>query len=112
MKGKSEKVAERLAGLPPGRFDPHYHGFFECFNRGEFYEAHDALEQLWLDDKAGPNGKFYKGLIQLAGAFVHLQKRRLRPASALFKLAQGNFESYGNSYHGLEMGRVRELIAR
>ena len=70
MKRKSEKIATRLAGLAPGRFDRHYHGFFECFNRGEFYEAHDVLEQLWLADKEGPKGKFYKGLIQLAGAFV------------------------------------------
>ena len=101
-----------MIGGRPGRFDRHYHGFFECFNRGEFYEAHDVLEQLWLADKEGPKGKFYKGLIQLAGAFVHLQKGRLRPAGALFKLARTNFESYGNSYHGLEMGRVGELIER
>ena len=35
-----------------------------------------------------PNDGFYKGLIQLAGAFVHLQKDRLRPAASLFRLAQ------------------------
>ncbi len=58
------------------------------FNRQLFYEAHDVLEDLWLPDRHGPNGNFYKGLIQLAGAYVHLQKNRLRPSAALFKLAQ------------------------
>ena len=54
--------------------DAHYLGYFACFNRGWFYEAHDVLEELWLANRTGPNYAFYKGLIQLAGAFVHLQK--------------------------------------
>lgn len=77
-----------------GNLDPHYTGYFELFNQQQFYEAHDVLEHLWLKDKYGPNGPFYKGLIQLAGAFVHLQKNRLRPAAALFKLALANLEKY------------------
>ena len=75
-------------------FDAHYLGYFDCFNRRLFYEAHDVLEDLWLTDRLGANGNFYKGLIQLAGAFVHLQKNRLRPSAALFKLAQANLEKY------------------
>ena len=73
------------------QLDPHYAGYFELFNRGKFFEAHDVLEHLWLPDRHGANGSFYKGLIQLAGAFVHLQRNRLRPAAALFKLARTNF---------------------
>ncbi len=74
--------------------DAHYLGYFDFFNRQLFYEAHDVLENLWLKDRNGPEGAFYKGLIQLAGAFVHLQKNRLRPAAALFKLAQANIKIY------------------
>ena len=58
--------------------DPRYAGYFALFNQQKFYEAHDILEDLWLPDRHGVNGSFYKGLIQLAGAFVHLQKQRLR----------------------------------
>ena len=76
-----------------GKLDPHYTGYFELFNQQLFYEAHDVLENIWLKDKHGPNGSFYKGLIQLAGAFVHLQKNRLRPSAALFKLARTNLET-------------------
>ncbi len=90
--------------------DPHYAGYFHCFNRQLFYEAHDVLENLWLADKHGPNGAFYKGLIQLAGAFVHLQKSRLRPAAALFKLARVNFESYPARHDRLNLDQVRVLI--
>ena len=89
---------------------------FACFNRSQFYEAHDVLEELWLADRHGPNGNFYKGLIQLAGAFVHLQKDcpkypRLRPAAALFKLAQANFRPYPTRHERLDLVVVHSLIA-
>ena len=62
---------------------PAYQNFFVCFNSGRYYESHDVLEELWLKVKAGPNGNFYKALIQIAGAFVHLQKSRPQPAASL-----------------------------
>lgn len=90
--------------------DPHFAGYFHCFNLQLFYEAHDVLENLWLADKHGTNGPFYKGLIQLAGAFVHLQKNRLRPAAALFKLARANLEKYPPRHDGLNLTAVHALI--
>ena len=91
--------------------DAHYLGYFDCFNRQLFYEAHDVLENLWLPDRQGVNGNFYKGLIQLAGAFVHLQKNRLRPSAALFKLASANLEKYSSPHERLNLVAVRQLIA-
>lgn len=90
--------------------DPHYAGYFHYFNCQLFYEAHDVLENLWLADKHGPNGAFYKGLIQLAGAFVHLQKNRLRPAAALLKLAGANFEKYPARHDRLNVKSVHVMI--
>jgi predicted metal-dependent hydrolase len=66
---------------------------------------------LWLADKYGPNGNFYKGLIQLAGAFVHLQKNRLRPSAALFKLARTNLEKYPSPHEKLNLAAVQQLMA-
>jgi uncharacterized protein len=94
-----------------GNLDPHYSGYFQLFNEQKFYEAHDVLENLWLPDRRGVNGDFYKGLIQLAGAFVHLQKNRLRPAAALFKLAQANLGKYPVIHERLNLAAVLLLIA-
>lgn len=89
--------------------DAHYLGYFDCFNRQLFYEAHDVLEDLWLIDRHGADGNFYKGLIQLAGAFVHLQKNRLRPAAALFRLALANLDQYPPKHQQLDLGVVHDL---
>jgi len=90
--------------------DAHYLGYFDCFNRQQFYEAHEVLEDLWLKDRHGSGGQFYKGLIQLAGAFVHLQKDRLRPAAALFKLALANLEKYPDHHECLNLSTTRGVI--
>ncbi|HEX5223378.1 MAG TPA: DUF309 domain-containing protein [Verrucomicrobiae bacterium] len=110
MSKKSGKIAERIAAFQGRELDAHYLGYFDCFNDQLFYEAHDVLEELWLADRHGPNGDFFKGLIQLAGAFVHLQKERLRPSAALFKLAQANFKKYPPSHEQLQVSSVLELI--
>ena len=116
MSGKSARIAALIEACRGRDLDAHYLGYFECFNRAMFYEAHDVLEELWLSDRHGPPGNFYKGLIQFAGAFVHLQKDsprypRLRPAAALFKLAQGYLRPYAPGYERLDVSRVLALAA-
>ena len=107
---KSSAISEIIRDLQGHELDARYLGYFRCFNRRLYYEAHDVLEELWLPQRAGPNGAFYKGLIQLAGAFVHLQKNRLRPAAALLKLAQANLERYPLLHERLDVGEVRNWI--
>jgi len=115
MSTKAQKIAGLLAGLEGSAaedagVDRRYAGYFDYFNRGLFYEAHDVLEQLWLEQRGGPNGFFYKGLIQLAGAFVHLRKARTAPAAALLKLARTNLRRYPAAHERLEVREVLVLI--
>jgi len=112
MSGKSKRIAGMVAGHHGQKLDPHYLGYFDCFSRRQFYEAHEVLEHLWLNDKHGPNGAFYKGLIQLAGAFVHLQKNRPRPAAALFKLALANLEKYPRIHEQLNLETTCQLARK
>lgn len=112
---KSAKIAALIESCRGRDLDAHYLGYFACFNQGLFYESHDVLEELWLKDRHGPDGDFYKGLIQFAGAFVHLQKHsptrpRLRPAAALLKLAQANLGRYPATHRGLSTLQLLELI--
>jgi len=100
---------------------PCYLGWFEHFNAGEFYTAHDVLEHLWLKTE-GENWRFFKGLIQVAGAFVHLKKqferpehpkdgRRIHPAARLFGLAETNLRPYAPRHLRLDVEAVCCLCA-
>jgi hypothetical protein len=99
-----------------GLFHPCYAGYFECFNRGDYYEAHDVLEHLWLECR-DENHAYFKGLIQIAGAFVHLKKqharpehptdgRRLHPAARLFALGVKNISPFAPLHMGLQIQSV------
>jgi predicted metal-dependent hydrolase len=102
--------------------DIYFRGYFLLFNRQDYYQAHDLLEHIWLKTET-PDAAFYKGLIQLAGAFVHLQKqfrrpfhptdsRRLHPAWRLFKLARKNLKRFTPEYLGLQVDVVISLCDR
>jgi hypothetical protein len=99
---------------------PYYRAFFRCWNEQRYYEAHDVLEQLWLNTTS-PDADYFKGLIQAAGAFVHLQKhfeyplhakhsRRLSPAVRLFRLANENLSRFAPLCHGLNVAAFCQLL--
>jgi predicted metal-dependent hydrolase len=110
MTHKSPKIDALLAQFEESRdFNRHYVGFFRCFNAQIYYEAHDVLEEVWLPIRGQAQAKFYQGLIQMAGGFVHLQKGRLGPAGRLFALALANFESYPARHEGVDLEAIRRL---
>src|SRR3954471_7329383 len=102
---------------------PYYRAFFRCWNEQRYYEAHDVLEQVWLHDPITPDdAQYFKGLIQAAGAFVHLQKhyehpahpkhgRRLGPAVRLFRLAEKNLGPFDAERHDFDLTKFREMLA-
>ena len=128
---KRERISQWLAGGTVENVDPdqaevekhpYYLAFFSCWNEQQYYEAHDVLEQLWLNAKS-PDRDFFKGLIQAAGAFVHLQKhfehpshakhgRRLSPAVRLFGLAQKNLANFAPWHRALDVAALRRLLSR
>jgi predicted metal-dependent hydrolase len=110
---KSPKIDALLAQFEHSpEFNRHYVGFFRCFNAQIYYEAHDVLEEVWLPIRGQAQAKFYQGLIQMAGAFVHLQKNRLGPSARLFALALKNFEHYPVRHEGIDLDSVRALCRK
>jgi predicted metal-dependent hydrolase len=121
MSGKSSRISVLWEGVDPRGRDVRYAAYFHYFNRGDYYEAHDVLESLWLEGgREAKSAAFYQGLIQLAGGFVHLRKhaenpahrvhgQRLHPAARLLKLAEKNIGTYGKEWEGLEIGPVLQL---
>lgn len=126
---KSDRIAAIVESLAPqpvppqeqrdASLDSRYLGYFSLFNQQRYYDAHEVLEDLWLGRRAASDGSdpactYFKGLIQVAGAYVHLQKqferpnhpkdgRRLRPASRLFMLAMENLGPYCPVFLGLNV---------
>ncbi len=88
-------------------FDPEIKPGVELFNSEQFYECHDFIEDIWLQESSDQQ-PFLQGLIQAAVAFYHFQNGSLGAARSMLALALAKLEPYPDGYRGI---RVAPLVA-
>ena len=83
------------------RRDPRYARGIELFNRGNYYECHEVLEEIWTTAR-GPRRLLLQGLIHFAVAMHH--HRRGNAAGALRQVGKGlkKLAGYLPRYAGLD----------
>jgi len=69
------------------------------FNRGSYWEAHEAWEHAWMPDRKGVDAGFYKGLIQIAAGCLHYQRHNRRGAVNKWKSGTGYLRPYLPEHH-------------
>ncbi len=72
------------------------------FNAREFYECHETLEEVWLQD-CGDDHLFLQGLIQAAAAYHNLLRGKWSGGARLLDLALVKLGPYGASHHGVDL---------
>ncbi|MGQ0603287.1 MAG: DUF309 domain-containing protein [Anaerolineales bacterium] len=53
------------------------------FNRREFFDAHEVLEHAW-NDESSPARELYRGLLQVAVAYLQIERRNYAGALKMF----------------------------
>lgn len=86
------------------QYPAQYVQFIEKFNAGEYYECHDLLEEIWMEDKTD---KFLQGLLQLAVGLYHLEYGNIKGARWMFGNARKYLSRYEPMHGGLD---VRDII--
>src|SRR5438876_12170200 len=82
-------------------YDPRYLAGIVLFNRGDFFEAHEVWESLWMDT-SGPDKRFYQALIQAAVGLLHFCNGNLRGAVKLYKSSRDYMAKYDAQHLGLD----------
>ena len=72
-------------------YDPRYLAGILFFNQRDFIEAHEVWEELWAA-AAGPERRFYQGLIQAAVGLHHFGNGNLRGAVKLYRTSRAYME--------------------
>ena len=83
----------------------------ELFNRLEFWEAHDSWEKVWLIAE-GEEKLFVQGMIQLAAAYLHVERGSPRPAARLFGSGLAKLSSIDASFAGVDCSEVIAAATR
>jgi predicted metal-dependent hydrolase len=84
-------------------YDDRYLVGIDCFNRGDYFEAHETWEDLWLDCP-GADRRFYQSLIQAAVALYHWRNGNHTGARRLFAAGREKMADYQPRHHGLDCG--------
>ncbi|MBI4565213.1 MAG: DUF309 domain-containing protein [Planctomycetes bacterium] len=105
MRGDRERGQARKEASP----DPRYLRGLDHFNRGEYFEAHEVWEDLWIevnDDRKG----FLHGLIQAAVALHHAGKHNVNGARSLYRRMWNNLENFRPRFMGIDVDRFLERM--
>ena len=86
-------------------YHPKYLEGIEYFNVCDFFEAHEAWEELWTDYQ-GPSRKFYQGLIQVAVCLHHFGNGNIRGAKKLYHTSRAYLEAYGPHHEGIDLDKL------
>lgn len=79
-----------------------YHEFTRLFNEGEYFDAHEVLEDLWIME-VPPLRDYYKGLIQAAVALCHWERGNHGGARRLWILGRGYLAECPPHMEGLDL---------
>jgi hypothetical protein len=83
----------------------------EEFNRGEFFECHETLEELWMAE-ARPVRQLYQGILQIGVAFHHLRAGRYQPVVTLLERGNRYLRSFAPKCMGVDVAGLRARTQR
>jgi predicted metal-dependent hydrolase len=93
------------------QYDPRYLAGIVLFNRGDFFEAHEVWESLWMDTH-GPDKQFFQGLIQAAVGLCHFCNGNLRGAVKLYHSSRDYMQRYSSPFMGLDQAAFWSQMER
>jgi predicted metal-dependent hydrolase len=95
--------------------DPRFLKGIEEFNQQLFFECHETLEELWLEER-GEDRVFYQGLIQVAAGYYKLQQGVPVGAIKLWRTGIDKLTPFGPVFFGVNVesliGSVRANLVQ
>lgn len=80
---------------------------FIAFNRGDYFEAHEHLEDAWKEELSAGRG-FYRACIQVAVAYLQIERSNYRGALKMLLRARGWFHPLPEICQGVDVKSLQE----
>jgi uncharacterized protein len=92
--------------------DAHFSSGVEMFNRGEFFEAHEEMEEAMnlLEDDTS-DWEFYLGMLRAAVANHKLGQGELSSAQLHLRAALKFLEAYPDRHRGIKLREFRSALS-
>ncbi len=74
----------------------------DLFNQRQFFECHEVLEEIWLEETEEEK-PFYQGIIQVAAGFHHYLNGNLAGTSSLLRQGVEKLRGFPPDSHSLDL---------
>jgi uncharacterized protein len=92
-----------------GQQDPRLQKGIDEFNQQLFFECHETLEEIWLEEH-GEDRPFYQGVIQIAAGYFKWQQGVPAGALKLWRMGLEKIEPYGPVYLGVDLASLVDAV--
>lgn len=82
----------------------------ELFNEGDYYEAHEVLEEAWNEDEE-PGRDLYRAILQVAVAYLQIERGNYAGAVKMFLRSRQWFQPLPDVCRGIDLARLRAEAA-
>ena len=79
----------------------------KLFNVGKYYEAHESLEEAWMET-GSPERILYQGILQIGLAYFQITRGNYRGALKMFRRGHRNLAPLGDTLLGIDLTQLRE----
>jgi predicted metal-dependent hydrolase len=76
------------------------------FNAGQYFEAHEALEEAWNEEK-GRVRDLYRGILQIAVVYLHITRRNYNGAIKVYGRSQRWIKDWPDVCRGIYVEELR-----
>ena len=76
------------------------------FNAGEYFEAHEALEDAW-NAETGKVRELYRGILQIAVVYLHITRGNYYGAVKVYGRSQRWVKDWPEVCRGIQVGQLR-----
>jgi len=90
--------------------DPHVREGLHLMNRGEYFEAHEAIETAWRAEP-GPVRDLYRGVLQIAVAYLHITRGNYDGALKLQQRSHKWLAAWPDECQGIDLKTLRRDFA-
>ena len=81
----------------------------KLFNKGQYWDAHEALEEAWLGEIA-PARNLYKGILQAGVMYLHIERKNFVGMAKMYERAIKWLAPWPNQCRGVNISKLRNDI--
>lgn len=104
MKALTVKTSDCAGAIHPAAIKG-----MDLFNKGEYWLAHEALEEAWKEE-SGAVRELYRAILQTGVVYLHIERNNFNGAVKTYQKVQKWIQPWPEVCCGIQIGQLRREL--